>query len=230
MDNFLLSFCYQLVGELLMHPDERDGEQVQILRSRLEQMPASIRDPLQEFLNDPVSASAQEYVATLELSPPCSLYLGTYLFEEPKTCRDVGTSGRNAYMLELSGVYRHFGFDLSGRELPDFLPAVVDFLWISLERPQQDEIGLRRRLLEHYVLPGLEPLHKKLSDYQSPYALLVAVLTSAVEADIGQMSDVIAWQPPADTPEFTSSLPCQQGADRFTCTLAAAQDREQAHP
>ena len=60
---------------------------------------------------------------------------------------------------ELSGLYRHFGFELTGGELPDYLPAVVDFLWLSLEHRDRDTIGLRRRLLQHYVLPGLVDMH-----------------------------------------------------------------------
>ena len=226
-----LSPCYQLVGELLLHPDERNGDQIERIRDRLGSMPTAAREPLQEFLSHPAAASSQEYVATLELSPPCPLYLGTYMFEEPTTCRDVGTSGRNAYMLELGGVYRHFGFDLSIRELSDYLPIVVDFLWISLEQPGKDRIGLRRRFVENYVRPGLEPLHKKLHEYESPYAMIVAALMCAVEEDLAQMGDAPAWEPPAEMPVHTSQTPpCLQGADRFTCNLASEPSREQVQP
>jgi nitrate reductase delta subunit len=211
MNESWLSPCYQIVGELLLNPQDRDRQSIDSLQSQLGTMPAETRQPIDEFLSHPDAFAEDEYVPTLELSPPCPLYLGTYLFDEPTTCRDVGMSGRNAYMLELTGIYRHFGFDIAGGELADYLPMVVDFLWISLVHAKRDRIGLRRRFLEHYVRPSLEPLSNKLAKYESPYALLVAALRSAVAEDLRQMEDVPAWSPPAKPPE-TGRITCQQEA------------------
>lgn len=196
-----LSATYRLIGELLLHPDDRDVRRLNGLLRRFRQESLDELEPVREFLTHPGSSSKDEYVQTLELSPPCPLYLGAYLFDEPTTCRGVGVSGRNSYMLELVGVYRHFGFDLSGRELPDYLPALVDFLWISLERGDRDGIGLRRRLVEQYVHPGLKPLRAALAKYRSPYALLIEALERTVDQDIRLMGDAPAWRPPLPPPE-----------------------------
>lgn len=191
-----LGACYLLIAELLLHPDERDATRVGALRATLGDALADASGPIAEFLNHPLAAAAEEYVQTLELSPPCPLYLGAYLFEEPASCRGAGTSGRNAYMLELAGVFRHFGFEHSGRELPDYLPLLADFLAISLDRHDRDQTGLRRWLLERYVLPALEPLRERLAKYQSPYALLARSLAAVVCEDLRRIGDRPAWRPP----------------------------------
>ena len=203
MNNAELSAGYRLIAQLLLHPDDRDG--VTVASPGLDLDPA-VGDSIEEFLADAACGSRDEYVQTLELAPPCPLYLGAYLFDEPTSCRGAGTSGRNAYMLELSGLYRHFGFELTGGELPDYLPAVVDFLWISLEHRDRDTIGLRRRLLQHYVLPSLGPMREALEKYHSPYMLLVKALEETVEQDLQQMDDAPAWKPPADASGRVTSL------------------------
>ena len=165
MDTADLTASYQLISELLLNPDERDPERVESLRHGLEGARGEVHSWITKFLATAGSTSRDEYVQTLELSPPCPLYLGSYLFDEPTTCNGVGTSGRNVYMLELAGIYSHFGFDITARELPDYLPAIVDFLWISLANQDRDGIGLRRRFVEQYVFPGLQPLKAALPNY-----------------------------------------------------------------
>ncbi len=204
--------CYRLIAELLLHPEDRDLDKIDALSRILRDAPERIREPISRFLNDPVASSRSEYVQTLELSPPCPLYLGSYLFDEPTTCRGIGTSGRNAFMLELRGLYGHFGFQMQGGELADYLPILVDFLGISLDHQERDRIGLRRRFLEHYVLPGLEPFRKALDKYNSPYSLLVSAVEAAVEEDRSGMGDQPAWQPPPEeTHPAGQELPCTSG-------------------
>ncbi len=203
-----LTASYQLISELLLNPDDRDPERVEALRHGLEGALGEVHSWITKFLATAGSTSRDEYVQTLELSPPCPLYLGSYLFDEPTTCNGVGTSGRNVYMLELAGIYSHFGFDITARELPDYLPAIVDFLWISLENQDRDGIGLRRRFVEQYVFPGLKPLKAALQKYKSPYALLVSALQSAVEQDLSRMADdAPAWKPAEEASGTGVSLP-----------------------
>lgn len=209
-----LTASYQLIGELLLNPQERDPALVKRLHRLLLEANEEVERWIAKFLAAPNALSADEYVQTLELSPPCPLYLGAHLFDEPTTCNGVGTSGRNSYMLELAGIYSHFGFDITARELPDYLPAMVDFLWISLENRDRDGIGLRRRFVEHYVAPGLEPLKASLQKYKSPYALLVSALQSAVDQDLSRMSDdAPAWKPAEEESGTRVSLPVLSGTD-----------------
>lgn len=191
-----LAVAYRLVANLLLYPEERDAELTEGGVSALADAPASLRDPIAAFLASPRSTDADEYLQVLELTPPCPLYLGHYIFEEPQSCRGAGFSGRNGYMLEISAVYRHFGFDLAHGELSDFLPAMAEFLAISLENAERDGIGLRRRFLETYVRPGLAPMRAALAKYDSPYGHLIEALTAAAAIDASESATLPIWKPP----------------------------------
>lgn len=192
----LLSSCYRLIAELLLYPEERDSTRIEIEFEVVRRCPASILNPIERFLSEPDSSSVDEYLRTLELSPCCPLYLGSYLYEEPKTCRGAALSGRNSYMIELSNIYKHFGYELNGKELPDFLPVMVDFLWMSLERQERDSIGLRRFFIDRFLLSGLKQFLTALKKYKSPYAWLAESLEAALGEDVACVADQPVWKPP----------------------------------
>ncbi len=202
-----LKAVYQLIGELLLSPEQRDPQRVEALQARLgSALPRAVAF-VAEFLGDPGSQSRSEYVQTLELSPSCPLYLGAHLFDEPSTCSGIGTSGRNAYMLELIGLYGHFGIELNGSDLADFLPIMVEFMWIGLETEVRDHVALRRWFLERHVQLALEPLSKSLEKYKSPYLHLIKALGAAVEEDLRLIGDTPAWRAPDAPSGDTVSLP-----------------------
>lgn len=200
-----LAANYRLIAELLLYPEERDEHLIAEGMRALKTAPKTVRKLIKSFVRQPASHSTEEYVATLELSPPCPLYLGSYLFDEPKSCRGAGMSGRNAYMMELVNIYRHFGFELNGGELSDFLPVMVEFLAISLERQDMDQIGLRRSFIERYLLIGLDPLAEALSKYESLYGLLVEALVKELAEDTALGGDQPAWTPPVGEPECAAT-------------------------
>ena len=198
MDRNQLASAYRLISELLLYPEDRDAGWIEVEMARLANAPAKLRAPLEAFLAAPASLGTEEYVATLELAPLAPLYLGSYLYEEPQSCRGAGMSGRNGYMLELANIYRHFGVELAGAELADFAPVVVEFLGISLERGDEDRIGLRRYLVETLLISGIESLLSALQKCESPYAHVVEALGVALGADIARMAGGPIWRPPAD--------------------------------
>ncbi len=202
MDKSELISTYRLIAELFLYPEERDQDKVAAGMESLKHAPEA-RKPLEAFLAMPSAVSTEEYVSTLELSPLVALYVGSYMFEEPKSCRGAGMSGRNAYMVELGNIYRHFGFELSGREMTDFVPVVVEFLGLSLERSDLDTIGLRRYLIETQLLNGIEGLLSALRKAESPYEHLIDALRVALAVDIAAISDGPKWHPPQgdDRPE-----------------------------
>ncbi|MCW5695123.1 MAG: hypothetical protein KIS96_00160 [Bauldia sp.] len=191
-----LAALYRTVSELLLNPSERDAGRVARRLAGLDG-PAAMVEPVRAFMAAPRSTDLDEYVAVLELTPPCPLYLGAYIHQEPQSCRGAGVSGRNGYMLELAGTYRHFGVEIGGGELADFLPAIVEFLAYSLEHSDRDGIGLRRRFVEKQVRPGLGPMREALAKYDSPYALLIAALEAAVAEDIAVHAEIPMWAEPA---------------------------------
>ncbi len=198
MDGTQLAYAYRLISELFLYPEDRDKARIEAGSRWLETAPSEIRAPLKAFLAAPAAMSADEYVATLELAPRVPLYLGSYLYEEPNSCRGAGMSGRNAYMLELANIYRHFGVELAGGEMADFVPVIIEFLGISLERSDEDRIGLRRYLVETLLIDGFGLLLLALRKYESPYAHLVDALRAALTEDLAHMAGGPKWRPPAD--------------------------------
>lgn len=216
MDITQLASAYRLISELFLYPEDRDSARIEAEMARLADAPPDLRAPLDAFLAAPAAASTTEYVATLELAPPVPLYLGSYLYEEPKSCRGAGVSGRNGYMLELANIYRHFGVEMSGREMSDFVPVVVEFLGISLGRTEDDQIGLRRYLVETLLINAIESLWSALRKNESPYAFLIKALRVALTKDIARMAGGPKWEPPAgiDRPRTSAAVGGSTAADQ----------------
>jgi nitrate reductase molybdenum cofactor assembly chaperone NarJ/NarW len=125
-------------------------------------------------------ASEEEYVELFELAPQCSLYLGSHGFDEPTTCSQAAVSDRNGYMIELIGIYRHFGVIPEAGELPDYLPLITEFLSLTAGSGEQP----RRKLIEDYVLPLLPTLRARLEGLQSPYLHLLDTFARVLEVDL----------------------------------------------
>ena len=200
-----LGAMYRIIAELLLNPEFRDDERVARDLARLGESP--VRERIARFIESPRSSDVDEYTQTLELAPPCPLYLGAYIYEEPSSCRGAGASGRNQFMIELAALYEHFGVTLGDQELPDFVPVVIEFMAVSLDRPERDGIGLRRRLVDKYVHPGIAPLRKALQKYESVYDLLIEALEIAVNEDLERHADEPVWL----APEVKDTIPQRPG-------------------
>lgn len=137
---------------------------------------------LSSFLKGIGSINGDEYVQTFELSPKCPIYLGHHVFEEPATCAKAATSGRNMYMIELINIYKHIGLEMDvKKEMPDYLPVMIEFLWLSLQR-QEDSI--REKFVKEYMMPALPEIVNRLEELGSPYLNLIKALYCIVQADI----------------------------------------------
>lgn len=179
----LLQRAYALVAELWCHPKDVEGER---LRGEAVEFLPALRGVdgeaaacLERFLAH-YPPGEEAYVELFELNPCCSLYLGSHVFAEPKTCAQAAVSDRNGYMLELIGIYKHFGLSLKGRELPDYLPLMVEFLALSAGR----EDPIREKFLREYLLPYLPPLHERLQGLKSPYLYLLEGLERLLKRDL----------------------------------------------
>jgi nitrate reductase molybdenum cofactor assembly chaperone NarJ/NarW len=196
-----LSAAYRAIAELLLNPEFRDNGRIAQDLARLQG--SMLGDQIELFVDEPGAHDIGEYTQTLELAPPVPLYLGAYMYEEPSSCRGAGASGRNTFMIEIAAIYEHFGVSLGDSELPDFVPVVVEFLAVSLDHTDRDGIGLRRRLVEKYVQPGLPALRNALKKYESVYDRLIEALEMAVNEDLERMADDPVWL----APDVKSTIP-----------------------
>lgn len=174
---------YAVLAELWCSPQDADlveaRRRADDVTPELARMDPDAAASLSRFLGHSISEG--EYIELFELDPRCPLYLGSHSFDEPRTCAGAGVSDRNAYMIELLGLYRHFGFVPSGSELPDYLPLMVEFL--ALTAASDDP--LRAKLIREYMLPMLPPMRTRLEELQSPYEHLLDAMERVLRLDAG---------------------------------------------
>jgi nitrate reductase delta subunit len=108
----------------------------------------------------------EEYVATFDFHKRASLHLSYY--------RDGDRRQRGATLLGLKRRYREAGFEFADGELPDYLPAILEFAALA-PGDEADAILDRMR-------PGIELLRACLHDIDSPYALVLDAVSETLPA------------------------------------------------
>ncbi|MBI2303866.1 MAG: nitrate reductase molybdenum cofactor assembly chaperone [Chloroflexi bacterium] len=180
-----LAQAYKLIADLLSYPEEMDVKGLQTTSQEvadgLKPQDPEAADLIRSFARDLGSVTAEYYVEVFELAPQCSLYLGSYGLPEPETCSSLGTSERNQLFMEMANIYRHYGLSLGGKELPDFLPAVVEFLWLTEDREDGEPRGT---LIAEFVLPYLPKMRRGLEEIGSPYAKLLRALEALLKLEV----------------------------------------------
>jgi nitrate reductase assembly molybdenum cofactor insertion protein NarJ len=84
-------------------------------------------------------------------------------------------------MIDLSGIYKHFGQLPNGKELPDYLPLMVDFLSLTAE---SNDDPIRDKLIGEYFLPYLPPMRARLEELKTPYLLLFEALEKVLYLEV----------------------------------------------
>lgn len=195
-----LADVYAAIAEWFLYPEEVDPESLGEVTIRAAEEQCARIDPraaehLRAFHEARRTVGPEEYLNLLELNPRCPLYMGSYQFPEPTSCSNAGLSERNQYMLEVGNVYRHFGYEIVG-ELPDYLPAMVEFLAMSagtieerieggIEGRGDEDEELRLRFIEKLVLPGVEQFVEKLEAEGGPYSHLAQALLACLGHEVG---------------------------------------------
>jgi nitrate reductase delta subunit len=182
----ILKDTYSLMAELWCSPPDEDAEREEIRKDaeevikRLESVDRDSATTLSRFLQEN-TISEEDYIDLFELNPQCALYLGAHTYEEPKTCATAAVSDRNEYMIDLVGIYNHFGRKPNGTELPDYLPLMVDFLALTTESKDDP---VRHKLCNEYILPLLPPMRSRLGELETPYLHLLDALEKVINIDL----------------------------------------------
>jgi nitrate reductase assembly molybdenum cofactor insertion protein NarJ len=87
--------------------------------------------------------------------------------------------------------------------------VLLEFLALTVEQEQPGDVGLRRRFLGRYLMPGLPGMKAALTKHESPYRHLVDALEALVRDDLAASEGVPAWTPArlADTGQEASANP-----------------------
>ncbi len=186
-----LASAYSLIVDLFEYPENLDQKKVagEALEAVIPKIATYINGEaanlLKAFIKDFKKIGADEYTRTVELSTECPPYLGHYVFAEPNVCSEIGVSGRNDYMIELAAIYEHYGFAVTS-ELPDYVPAMTEFLHLSLPK-RGDE--LRNEYLSK-LLSMLPKMIQKYEEKDNPYQKPLKALKIMMELDLGKQGEV----------------------------------------
>jgi len=152
---------FRLAALLLDHPDRELYRATGAMADVAASLGRDVGGPeLREFLahraviGEP--AAQEEYVATFDFHKRNSLHLSYY--------RDGDKRQRGATLVGLKRRYREAGLELTRGELPDYLPAMLEFAALV---PGEAEAVLRR------FRATIELLRVSLRDMDSPYALVL---------------------------------------------------------
>ncbi|MBI4986319.1 MAG: nitrate reductase molybdenum cofactor assembly chaperone [Rhodocyclales bacterium] len=158
---------YRLASALLAYPDAD-------LRAALPEIGAAVaaavdlsadeRAGLAAFVaalaaGDPLAAE-EDYVRTFDMVPEHSLDLTHHLIGEDKN--------RGPALIDLSEFYKEYGVEIAGKELPDYLPLMLEF--VSTLEADEGRLFLSR------WNKVLRQLHANLAAAGSRYAALVALI------------------------------------------------------
>ncbi|WP_328437617.1 nitrate reductase molybdenum cofactor assembly chaperone [Streptomyces sp. NBC_00444] len=141
---------YQAAALCLTYPDDEFRARLPLLREAAPQLReftdhAAVTDPQQ---------LAAHYVQVFDFDNRHSLYLSWW--------HDGDTRRRGMSLVRFKELYRAHGLEFTGEELPDFLPAVLEFA---------SRTGNTDLLTDHRT--ALQQLRSHLTDFDTPYACVL---------------------------------------------------------
>jgi nitrate reductase delta subunit len=159
---------FKLLSILLHYPDallmDSLGELGELSAEVSERSAELIGGSFLPYLEATPLLRAQEYYTkTFDLSPGTCLYLSWHRLGESKE--------RGAELARLSGLYRSAGLECVAKDLPDYLPMILEFASIC---PGEGGLELLRDFSAE-----IEKIHLRLKENQSPYEVLFTLLSEA---------------------------------------------------
>ncbi|MFF7558888.1 nitrate reductase molybdenum cofactor assembly chaperone [Streptomyces pseudovenezuelae] len=152
---------YQAAALCLTYPDDDFRARLPLLREAAPQ--------LREFVDHAAVTPAQElaahYVRVFDFRNRHSLYLSWW--------QDGDTRRRGMSLVRFKEVYRAAGLEFTGEELPDFLPAVLEFA------ARTGDLCL---LTEHR--DALEQLRSRLTAFGTPYATVLDAVCATLPSGV----------------------------------------------
>ncbi len=174
-----MNHVLKALSALLAYPDEPLQDAVAEIRSALageRRWSAAVRADLERLLTELGAGDLYElqeaYVATFDRGRSCALNLFEHVHGES---RDRGQA-----MVDLERLYASAGFTLVARELPDYLPAMLEFLALRPAADAAELLGDCGAILRRL---GCE-LRRRHSPYHAVFAALLSLAgLPGLEAD-----------------------------------------------
>ncbi|MBE3587446.1 MAG: nitrate reductase molybdenum cofactor assembly chaperone [Thermoanaerobacteraceae bacterium] len=161
---------FQLASHLLQYPDGKWREALKDCRSLIAEIDEEpIARVLSLFLNAAEQAGPEElmerYVQTFDFNRKTNLYL---------TCGQYGDQRqRGNALLQLKQLYTRVGLMMSGHELPDYLPLMLEFAAVA-------PLDAARSALSPYRTQ-VESIRDELVKMDNPYAWVLDAVLMAMD-------------------------------------------------
>ncbi len=183
----------KLVGVLMDYPKDElweHGEELLAAADAPELPPRRRRELVafvQRLLDTDSLVAQDEWLSLFDRGRSMSLLLFEHIHGES---RDRGQA-----MVDLIEAYRKNGFQLASKELPDYLPLLLEYL---AQRPQKETLDWL-----HHVNHIVSLLAARAGERKSPYALLFELLVEYSEGklDLDSLRQRVSEEPRDDTPE-----------------------------
>ncbi|WP_068785778.1 nitrate reductase molybdenum cofactor assembly chaperone [Paenibacillus phocaensis] len=163
----------------LIYPDKETFALIREIEEA--DLPQTVKEPLFKYREQMLLLTMEEieelYVDTFDFEKSSTLYMTYFKYEESKE--------RGQLLTSLKAVYEMFGMEMVDRELPDFLPLMLEFLYVAdwLDHPHA-EAGM------HTVITILEDgtyeLMKALEPKGNPYYDLIKALRETFKRCLSQ--------------------------------------------
>jgi|GEM_PF-1683474 len=133
---------------------------------------------LADFFREASGVDLEEHrVEMFELAPRCPPYGGYYALGED-------SRERGWYMHQILTYYKAFGLAADvRRELPDYLPVMLEFLGATYAVDDLGRRTMRRDFYRRFIKPWLGRFSQCVERAGSPYRHLVAALRQLLELD-----------------------------------------------
>ena len=154
----------KIIALLIEYPDELLWENRDEALSLVEQDAPMLLPFAQQHLSAPLLDKQAEWCEVLERGRATSLLLFEHVHAES---RDRGQA-----MVNLLEVYHQHGFELSARELPDYIPLFLEYL---AQRPVDEALSLLTDAMPVIALIGAR-LAERGSDYHVVFDALAALV------------------------------------------------------
>lgn len=157
---------YKIASALLEYPDQELKSAMPEIAELLQNDAISEdeRSTLKKFMQWMDAQDMTElqagYVQTFDMAPEHSLHLTHHLFGDDR--------GRGPALIDLTEYYRGFGLEADAKELPDYLPLILEFA-STLEE-------IEAKVFLGQTVKVLTQLATNLETAESPYAPLVRMI------------------------------------------------------
>ena len=175
-----LLIAWQSAALLLNYPDEELLDQLPLIWSASDQLPAETGQPIRDFVthleSTPLPQLQADYVDTFDNRRRCNLFLTYFAHGD--------TRKRGMALLRFKQTYLASGVTLDDTELPDHLCVVLEYA-ATVDQEQG-----RNLILEHRA--GLELLRLSLRDKRSPWVRVLDAVSSTLPPLRGDEREAVA--------------------------------------